>query len=320
MNTPFKTHIKKTDASESTFTFIPNTEIPKHLPVSTPMCMVYIGSELLLCLDKTDEWNVVCGKISEGEDWRTAIRREIFEEVGASVGELELTGYVYCTNSGETQFPSETIFPVCYAFVTQLEKDWKPLETRAREIFSHTNTKDIFGKRNDGGHMLEMYQYVHGVVKKNISYTFEYIPDTIVPNVITTSAMVFCRDTNGLFCVVKDAGEDFWSLPGGGCSLNEMPEKCASRELLEEAQIVAKNQTILGSILVRFFKNGKEVSVMQQVRCLCEFEDMQEFIPQKDGFETDERKFISFEELPIMVKQLMNDTGKVVLLDLKKKM
>jgi 8-oxo-dGTP pyrophosphatase MutT (NUDIX family) len=320
MNTIFKPYTKKTSTSQSTFTFIPNTEIPNHLPVSTPMCMVYIGSELLLCLDKTDEWNVVCGKVSEGEDWETVLRREALEEVGASVSGLELTGYVHCTNSGETQFPPETIFPVCYAFVTQLDQDWKPLETHAREIFSHSNTKDIFAKRNDGGHMLEMYQYVHGVVKKEISYTFEYIPDTIVPQVITTSAMVFCRDTNGLFCVVKDAGEDFWSLPGGGRSLSETPEQCASRELLEEAQIIAKNQTILGSILVRFFKNGKEVSVMQQVRYLCEFDDIQEFIPHKDGFETDERKFISFEELPVMVKQLMNDTGRVVLLDLEKKM
>ncbi|NLE07482.1 MAG: NUDIX hydrolase [Parcubacteria group bacterium] len=51
-----------------------------------------------------------------------------------------------------------------------------------------------------------------------------------------TQAMVFVQTKDGKFIAVRDADEKFYSLPGGGCYMDETDEECARREVREEAQ------------------------------------------------------------------------------------
>lgn len=313
-------YIKNVDGSESCFTFIPENILPEKYEISTPMNFVYVGSELILCLDKNNWWNPVCGKVEKEEFWMDALRRETREEIGVNVNDLFVVGYVFCENDAKSNFPKNTIFPVCYSFADKIDYDWVPKETLKRDFFSHTNTKDEFAKRNDGDHMLQIYEYVRSVWKKDITYEFTYIKDKLLSDVPVTSAMTFCLDENNNFCVVRDLGEDFLSLPGGGCGINEDAKTCAARELFEEAIIKPKNMSVLGTILVDFKRNGVIVSRMQQTRFICEAETIEEFHKDSNEFETDLRIFLNFSDLPLKVKQLQNKTGEEILNHLKQRM
>lgn len=315
----FNKYMKNINGLESCFTFIPETNLPKEYEISTPMNFVYVGSELILCFDKNNRWNTVCGKVEKGEFWMDALHRETREEVGVTVKDLFVVGYVFCENDDKSNFPKNTIFPVCYSFADEIDYNWEPKETLKRDFFSHSNTKDEFAKRDDGGHMLQIYEYVNSVWKKDITYEFTYIKDKLLDEVSVTSAMTFCIDENKNFCVVRDLGEDFLSLPGGGCGIDEEAHKCAARELFEEAIIQPKNMSVLGTILVSFEKEGKIVSKMQQARFVCEVGVIEDFHKYSNEFETDLRIFLNFTDLPLKVKQLQNKTGEEILNHLKER-
>lgn len=95
------------------------------------MNFVFVCSELLMFVDKDSKWNVVCGKIEEGETWQESVMREIREEVGAIVNKLSVVGYVVCENHGESIFPPKTYFPVCYSFASEIIDDWQKIKTGA---------------------------------------------------------------------------------------------------------------------------------------------------------------------------------------------
>jgi 8-oxo-dGTP pyrophosphatase MutT (NUDIX family) len=157
--------------------------------------------------------------------------------------------------------------------------------------------------------MLELYLYIHEQFNKGLRIEFSFLPDEIPDDIFVTSAMVFCIDTDNRICLVKDGHEDFYSLPGGGRKLLESPLECAKRELQEEAQIIAKNFKIFGTIVVSFYSNDVLISKMQQARYICDVDVMEEFVPFKDGFETDERIFVWADQLLTLVKQFKNDNG-----------
>ena len=318
--TNFTTYSKHSNGSTSKFTFIPEVDLPTDLPISTPMNFVFICSELLMSIDKDSNWNVVCGKIEDGETWQESTIRETKEEVGATVNELSVVGYVICENDKESIFPAKTYFPVCYSFVSKIIDNWQPKETKKRDWFSDEHSIENLRIRNDNGQLLEIYQYIKTILKQKIVYKFRFIPDKILENIPATSAGVFCYNNKKEFCIVRDKGEEFFSLPAGGRSIEEDIEEGALRELWEEAKIKKedlKNLGLLGSILVSVLQNGEIISQMQQVRFLCEVGD---FDFHNNDWETEFRDFISFAELAEKVKSLKNETGRDILSHLRAKL
>lgn len=316
-------YTKYTNKDNSTFQFVEDVNLPEDLPISTPMNFVFIGSELLMCVDKNNEWNVVCGKIKQGETWQETLKRETAEEVGATVGELFLVGYMICENDKKSMFPPKTYFPVCYSFVSSIDENWKPKETKKRDWFSGEHSIENLQSRNDNGQLLAIYKHIKEKLKETMVYKFEFIPDKILDNIPATSTATFCYDYKKQFCVVRDRGESFLSLPAGGRSINEKIEEGAYRELWEEARVRKgdlKNWQLLGSILVSLCQNGRVVSSMQQVRFLCEVSKVEGFDFSNNDWETDFRDFISFDKLGDSVKSLKNDTGKNILSHLKTKL
>lgn len=321
--TNFTTHSKYTNGSTSKFTFIPEVDLPLDLPISTPMNFVFVCSELLMSIDKDSKWNVVCGKIEDGETWQESTIRETGEEVGATVSKLFVVGYVVCENDKESIFPSKTYFPVCYSFASKIIDNWEPRETKKRDWFSGEHSIENLQTRDDNGQLLEIYQYIKTILKQKVVYEFRFIPDKVLKNIPATSAGVFCYNNKKEFCIVKDRGEEFFSLPAGGRSIEESIEEGALRELWEEAKIKRedlKNWRLLGSILVSALQNGKIISQMQQVRFLCEVAEVEDFDFHNNDWETEFRDFIPFTELTQKVKSLKNETGKDILFHLRAKL
>lgn len=129
-------------------------------------------------------------------------------------------------------------------------------------------------------------------------------------------------DENKNICVVrtKDGDDDMpsrWMFPGGGKEIGETPEQCVCREIMEEAQVEVEDLEYLMTAWGEVYDdNGERIfdpkiakSNRPQFRYLCKAKSIGEFIPEKDGFEIVERKFVSFGELPEYITWLNNGTN-----------
>lgn len=151
---------------------------------------------------------------------------------------------------------------------------------------------------------------------KYVSYTENSHSEvTAYPN---TQSVVFIKNNDNKFVLVREFGETEFTLPGGGCHIDETGLNCAVRESLEETQINIANVILMGRVVVRLYKNEKFLSVSTQQRYIADIGEMSDFIPGKDGFEIEERKFVDFDDLKFEAKILKNPTGNDILLDLKK--
>lgn len=320
MNNKYKKYIKETKNGTTEFQFVEPECLPTDIRISTPMNFVHLGSEVILTQDKDGFWGPVCCQLKEGVNWEQETIRETKGEIGVSVDRLTLCGYIV-TESSENNFsPSKTISPVCYSYCRDIDLKWVSKGAMNREIFSHSNVKERLAERNDDGHLLEVYLCVHDQIKNSLRMEFSFLPDEMPEDILVTSAMVFCTDNDKRICIVKDGHEDFYSLPGGGRKLLESPLDCAKRELNEEAQIIGKNFRIFGTILVSFFLKNILVSRMQQARYICNIDFMEEFIPHKNGFETNERIFVPADQLLTLVKQFKNKDGAQIIDHLKERL
>lgn len=122
----------------------------------------------------------------------------------------------------------------------------------------------------------------------------------------------FCYNEKGEFCIVFGDKKDYWNLPGGGREGNETPLETFIREVREETQADAAQieffQIVDGNM---FDENGvelayeeklkhveNEMSLLPGVRYVAKLINIEEFVSNKDGFEIEDRKFVSIEELP----------------------
>ena len=120
----------------------------------------------------------------------------------------------------------------------------------------------------------------------------------------------FCKSKDNLVCLVRDKGEERFTLVGGGIDEEETPEQALIREFKEEVQFEPKNIKLLGSVEVIVEEDGKDDEKTQQVRYICDFDKLEEFIPQKDGWEVVERIWVYYKDLPKYLKWIKYESGK----------
>jgi ADP-ribose pyrophosphatase YjhB (NUDIX family) len=302
------------------FTFYESDTLLEGIEISTPLNFAFSGSEVILAMDKTMEWNTACGKIDSGEDWKTAIVRETREELGVIIEEdnLNLIGYILAENFINPNFPSKSLLPVTYSFSKSIDFSWNRKETSDRRMVKVEKASSMLSTRNDNGQLLEIFNYINSIKFKGIDIEFEFIPNEILPGIDTTSAMTFCINENREICIVKDESENFYSLPGGSRELTESIEECAYRELLEESQIEGSDFKVFGTIVVNIKKGNKLISQIQQARFICRAKAINNFIPGKGGFETDQRHFVDISELILKVRQFQNENGEKIINHLRK--
>lgn len=136
---------------------------------------------------------------------------------------------------------------------------------------------------------------------------YEYINDyTIRPenhlNLDWSGANGFCFDESGRVCVVWEKEKGYWTLPGGGREDREIPEETFVREVNEESQCDAVGVEYLHCVYAKCLdENGVEVKVPENRICfryICKLKNIQDFVPNKNGHEIDERRFVNLDELP----------------------
>lgn len=304
------------------FVFHECNTLPHDLPISTPLTFPFIGGDIVLCLDKNNWWNPLGGHPKGKESLEQTLMREANEEAGVIINNIDIVGYIYAKSVGKLshhKYQTENILPITTSFVTSVDLDWLPLETKARGLFSRKEAISLMTQRGDNAQMLQIMDLVFQKFdSEHYKTTFEYHPGVLLADIPITQVFIFCRDNEDKFCIVKDADEDFYSLPGGRCDLGETSLECLHRELKEEAQITCKNIELIGSILVRLFKENVCMSSFQHLRYLADADVIDDFVPRKDGFETTARDFVSLSELESKVRLLQNSTGKMLLEQVKR--
>ena len=321
-----KKYIKRNKNSYTKFTYFSEKSFPKNIPISTPLTFAFAGENLILTKKKNGWWDILGGKIEGREAWEDALKREAVEEAGVEIDFIEVVGYVLAENVGdknETVFEGKTILPITISFVQKINENWIPLETLEREIFNRKEALKVLAERDDDGQLIEITKDIFEFFKnQKYQYDFKYISANSKKDfseILTTQTMTFVLSENKKFYLVKDFGEDFYSLLGGGCFLKENNEECVRREITEEAQFEVDNLTLLGTVLVDVKKGDLVLSKTKQLRYLAKAKDVFDF-KDDERKEIEERILVDFDFMKQNVKLLKNKTGQEILKDLKNKL
>lgn len=319
----YKKYNQKNEKGEVMYQFFECSNLKQILgDIQAALSITMIADSLVLTKKQNRWWDIVGGKIDYGESIKETLYRENLEEAGVHIDteNMFLIGYIRAENmtSNETIFSKINYMPVYITFTKYVDREWKhKKETLERGIYSFKKTIKLLSDRNDGGQLEEVLDYAKNYIKTlNLKYEFPfYVKNDLKDLNISpvSQVMVFCKNNDNKYCIVKDYDEEFYSLPGGGCELDESPINGVKREMFEEAQIVGKNFNLLGTVMVNIFYNDKKIASTQHLRYLCEIENMSEFIPRKDGFEVEDRLFVDKDELYQKVMLLNNPTGVEIL-------
>lgn len=146
----------------------------------------------------------------------------------------------------------------------------------------------------------------------------------------------FCYNVQGEICIVYGDSKNYWNLPGGGREENETPLDTFVREVKEEAQAAVESVEFFSIISANLFEDDgvTELSYVEKlkhveeprnllpgVRFFCKLINIEEFVPNKDGFEIEDRKFVTVEDLPNYIKYLAEtENGRAQYEELKRRM
>ena len=290
--------------------------VPDDLPITAVLSVPILNKKIVMVKHTNSVWDIPGGHLEVGESWQEAINRELFEEAGIIVDYQQIIGYFKITTENsqnfENKYPSPSAILVTLSFVQKKKIGWRMNnEIEDRDLVSFNNLENLLKERKDNNQLLNVLNISKKILDtKDFSYQFSFIDDIEKNKNIFTQVYGFCRDLEkNLFCLVRDTGENHYSLPGGGCEINEFPKDAFIRELKEEAQLIASNIQFIGSTKVEVWENKKLLQTFLQARYYCEIQNIDEFIPNKDNFETEERIFVNFDELTQKISWLKTDSG-----------
>jgi ADP-ribose pyrophosphatase YjhB (NUDIX family) len=300
------------------FKFIATNKIPDNLNVTAIIGMPFMGEEIVLIQHTDDEvWDLPGGHVKANEELEDALKRELAEEAGVSIGNPYLLGYI----SGDSSdiYSKNDVMAVYVANIRDIAVEWNSnIEIKNRDKFRKKHLARLFSGRDDAKFIKNIIYDGFSFIKNNTTdLRFGFIPYEWVDNVPITQVFTFI-EKDGEFCIVRDKDEAHWSLPGGGTCIGESAEVASARELMEEAQIEIspKEFEVLGTILVSQAVAG-DVVMMQHQRLYAHVRVIQDFIPD-NNFETAERKFVSLDEIS-QLDMMKNRSGEILLSMLKNK-
>ena len=314
-----KKYTKEKDGIKTEFEFVlsENHSLDSDLPISTPMTFAFIGQDLILLEKDSGWWDVPSGKMEKSETWEEVLKKGVLEEAGVVIDHITTIGYIKTKTAGGDGFT----IPVTISFVKEVCDTPLAKEVVQRQALKRSEAKEVLGKRGDNGQLAEIFAWVINFYdSQNYEFEFEYIAGNkeSLKQLPKTQAMVFVKTSGDKFFAVRDADEEFYSLPGGGCYMNETDEECATREVKEEAQCDIEGMVLLGTVVVRVKKDTKILSESRQLRYLAQAKNIKDFISEKDGFEIVERKEVDLNFLFENTKILKNDTGVKIIEALKR--
>jgi 8-oxo-dGTP pyrophosphatase MutT (NUDIX family) len=146
---------------------------------------------------------------------------------------------------------------------------------------------------------MEKYKIIETTEKNGKKITYIWHPGIIPEGVVPQQVFGFTVTPEKLVVLVRDGGEDRFTPPGGGIESGETPLQALIREFSEEAQFEPKNIKLLGSLEVIYEGAAEEIQRHNlQVRFVGTAENLTPFVPNKDGFEVEERILVPYADLP----------------------
>lgn len=128
--------------------------------------------------------------------------------------------------------------------------------------------------------------------------TFIWHPDIILEDIPATQTYGFCLTNDNKVVLVRDKDKTTFSLPGGGVEKGETPRETLIREFHEEVQFTPVDIKLMGSQeVIEKDLNGNVIKHSQHVRFFCRPDKIEDFIPEKDGWEIVERIFVEPKEM-----------------------
>jgi 8-oxo-dGTP pyrophosphatase MutT (NUDIX family) len=309
--------------NNTNFTFIEGSQTPNNLPITGIANIAYLDSNFVVIKDKNNLSNLIFGHIEEGETPEQALERESMEEAGIHVNNIVQIGYIFAEKKSNTtensQYPNKSAINVYISFITFSEKRWEPQETLERSLMSFKKAVKAFSDRNDNNQLIEILRFAKSHTKQlNYKIEFEFKNTIFDSNIPVSQVFNFAKNSDNLYCIVRDFDESHFSLPGGGCDLGESIEECCIRETFEEAQIRIDKILIIGVYILTYKnKENQIIHKVQHIRTSSNTTSCDQFIPRLNGFETVERSFIKKENLKENIEWLNYEGGEYLLNSLK---
>jgi len=309
--------------------FIEALSIPEKLPITAVLSIPILNNKTILVKQSdTHFWDIPGGHIEEGENWKQAVDRELEEEAGITAKHHKIIGYFEITAKPSSPdikltYPSPSIILVTQSFVQKYIPNWKkPGDIIDRAIVSFKEVANYIGEREGGEQLAHVLSYAKRELDSiGIVYQFSFVTQDIDFDIPVTQVYGFCKDaSSGEFCIVRETGQSHYSLPGGGCNIGEPPELAFRRELIEETLFKAGTVTLVGATQVDMYTPDKITHLQSifQFRYYTEIKAVVPFIPNKDGFEVEERVFIPFSDLMEKVDWLKTEVGQLVIKEIHK--
>ena len=296
--------------------FISSSVIPAELPIRGLINFPFAGSTLA-GMKNNQKWEPLFCEYNQGSDWAEVLKENAKIVVGLDIDYISPFGYILISSDSSVDNP-EGIILVTTSFIQSVDK-----ETAEKHYYRAWVPRAMSGSQKDSL-LAELYtQAISYYKNQGYEYSFDYVGGNDVFNFPNTQSMTFVKTKENKFIIVRDYNEEFFSLPGGECDLNEDGKDCAIREAKEEAQVDLQNIELIGTVFVKVRQNGQILSTSTQQRYLAEAVNIKDFVHGLEkidaiNYETVEREEISFDELSKEVKLLKNKTGESILSQLSR--
>jgi len=125
-----------------------SSQLPSQELVSTALVVAFIGDCLLTTNLRSRGWDIPGGHVEPGEHPEETVRREVYEETGATLGSLHLLGYHRLRLLGPQPTAYGYPYPDCYqvfylAQVISLDDFLPSAETQDRALFSPLQARTL---------------------------------------------------------------------------------------------------------------------------------------------------------------------------------
>ncbi len=160
---------------------------------------------------------------------------------------------------------------------------------------------------------MNKYKLTESKERNGQNMTYIWHPNEIPEGILLHQVYGFAHTDDNLVTLVRDKEEQRFTLPGGGIEPGETAIKALVREFTEEAQFDLKDIKLLGSLEIVNNNAEREIDRHNlQVRFVCKIGHLEKFVPLKNGFETEERIFVYYKDLPKYVSFIEKyTTGKM---------
>ena len=125
-----------------------SSRLPSQELVSTALVVAFISDCLLTTNLRSRGWDIPGGHVEPGEHPEETVRREVYEETGATLGSLHLLGYQRLRLLGPQPTAYGYPYPDCYqvfylAQVISLDDFLPSPETQGRALFSPLQARTL---------------------------------------------------------------------------------------------------------------------------------------------------------------------------------